>query len=317
MNLTSLPTAAVEQVLDETFPIWGEGLTREAYGRWNRAQMETPWARAHLSRLGWTRAGEVLASAKRYDLSARIGAQSRPVLGIGAVFTSPAHRGQGHARALIEAMLADAAGRGCVAALLFSEIGPEYYERLGFRVIARMDITLAALPMRAGAPAMLVRSGEPGDLTHVAGIAERISASAAFALDRPPDFMAFNLARRRLLAGLGEPGRRSLEFFVAEEGRRAAAYVVLSHGPHGTRLEDCGDLDPTGARVGAMLLVLSSRAPADPPLQVTGWLPAGFRPPQLRVLSERAATTVMMLRPLGESPMIPPGEAAYCYLDTF
>ena len=33
----------LERILDQTFPVWGEGLDRPAYAKYNRAQLATPW----------------------------------------------------------------------------------------------------------------------------------------------------------------------------------------------------------------------------------------------------------------------------------
>ena len=43
---------------------------------------------------------------------------------------------------------------------------------------------------------------------------------------------------------------------MAEEGASAVAYVVLSQNQYGWTLEEAGDRDPAGARLGAMLQVL-------------------------------------------------------------
>jgi predicted N-acetyltransferase YhbS len=318
MSLVTADAPTREQIMDGTYPIWGEGLTREAYSRWNQGQMETAWGRGHLRRVALVEEGKVLASAKRYDFEGRLLGQPVGVLGIGAVFTSPEHRGRGHAASLIDAMTAEAEERGCAVALLFSEIGARYYETLGFRVLPRDQVTIAVKPF-TGSPAMLVRSGEPGDLATIAEISARYAEHAAFALERTPDLLAFGLARKRLLAGLGAPGVRQLEFFVAEEGMRAAAYVVMTRGPHGWVLEDCGDRDPSGARIGAMLQVLSARSPADPPLQLRGWLPDALRPPQVRVDGQMPSKDVMMWRPLGTGRATPDTLAPVVYwpLDLF
>ena len=113
----------LEAILDGTYPIWGEGLTREAYSAWNRAQMRTAWGRGHLRRVELRDGEASLSSAKRYDFRARVGGETVGVLGIGAVFTPVDRRGQGHARRLIDLMIEDASARGCRHALLFSEIG--------------------------------------------------------------------------------------------------------------------------------------------------------------------------------------------------
>jgi ribosomal protein S18 acetylase RimI-like enzyme len=289
----------LEQILDGTYPIWGEGLTRESYSAWNRGQMATGWGRSNLRRVALFDDGTLLASAKRYDFEARVGAGRVLVLGIGAVFTPVDQRGRGHARRLIELMVEDATARGCAYALLFSEIGAAFYESMGFRVVPRSLVSLEVIPKPdAGAPATFVRTGETADLPGIAEISVRYSEGAAFALDRSAELIGFGLARRRLLAGLSPAGRRQVEFFVAEEGGRAAAYVFITRGPSGVVLEECGDRDPSGARIGAILQVLAAREPADPLSRMTAWLPRDLWPPQVDVIAGGPAAEIMMMRPL-------------------
>ena len=288
-----------EQILDGTYPIWGEGLSRESYSAWNRGQMSTEWGRSHLNRVALIDGGALLASAKRYDFEARVGAERVPVLGIGAVFTPVDQRGRGHARRLVERMVEDATARGCGYALLFSEIGAAFYESMGFRVVPRSLVSLKVVPKPdAGAPATFVRTGELADLPGIAEISARYAEGATFALDRSAALIGFGFARRRLLAGLSPAGRRQVEFFVAEEGGRAAAYVFITRGPSGAVLEECGDRDPTGARIGAILQVLAAREPADPLSRMTSWLPRDLRPPQIDVSPEAPSPEIMMIRSL-------------------
>jgi hypothetical protein len=261
--------------------------------------MATDWGRKHLRRLVLIKGETVLASAKRYDLQAVIGGRTVPLLGIGAVFTPETQRGRGHARALIDLMIEDAISRQCAGALLFSEIGRDYYERAGFHAIRRELVSIEVRPpVTRGAPATFVRSGEARDLPFIAEISARYRNGADFALDRSSDFIAFMLARRRLQAGLGPAGLRQVEFFVSEEGHRPVAYVVVSRGPRGVVLEDCGDNDPTGARIGSMLQVMAARTPAEPDPQLSAWLPLSLRPPQLVVSQGTPAPEIMMFRPL-------------------
>ena len=89
----------LDQVLSDTYPLWGDGLSLDSYGRYWAAQMRTPWGQQHLDRVALVDGPHVLASAKRYDLSLRLDGRIRRVRGIGAVFTTPAHRGRGYARA--------------------------------------------------------------------------------------------------------------------------------------------------------------------------------------------------------------------------
>jgi GNAT superfamily N-acetyltransferase len=279
MTVTVADPAVHEQILDLTYPLWGEGLTRRAYGTWNRGQMSTPWGRTHLERVALVDDGQLLSSAKRYEFEALVSGVRERVVGVGAVFTPPGSRGQGHARVLIDEMLSQAERAGAGWALLFSEIGDAYYKAIGFVPLPRSMVTLMVRE-KPGAPATFVRGGESADLAFIAELSAIYTHGAGFALDRTADLIGFGIARRRLLAGLGPAGLRHVEFFVAEEGGRPAAYVVISRGPSGVVLEECGDRDPSGARVGAILQVLQAREPSFRQEPIRAWLPEGFRPPR-------------------------------------
>src|SRR5579863_5091183 len=131
-RLVTADARLIERILDGTHALWSEGLSRSDYSRWQKAQMDSAWGQRHLRRVALVEGDELLASAKRYDLTAEAAGGRLSVLGIGAVFTPPVHRGRGHARHLIDTLTTDGGRRGCHAALLFSEIGAAYYESLGF-----------------------------------------------------------------------------------------------------------------------------------------------------------------------------------------
>src|SRR5712692_7838999 len=118
--------AILNQVLEATYDIWHEGLSRRAYARFYDAQTATPWGRAHIERQALVEGNQVLASAKLYAFDATLDGRGVRVAGLGAIFTQPAHRGRGAARELVERMLESAAAGGADLALLFSEIGPHY-----------------------------------------------------------------------------------------------------------------------------------------------------------------------------------------------
>jgi GNAT superfamily N-acetyltransferase len=301
MRLVVARDALLERILDDTYPLWHDGLTREGYGRLNAAQMRTPWGGAHLHRVALVDdAGAPLSSAKRYRLQAQMDGRLVRICGIGAVFTPPGLRGRGHASALIEQLVDEERANGAVAALLFSAIGSEFYERLAFRSIAVDEVTLG-VTRGPGAPAMLVRGGVDADLPAVASMHEARSGMARFALCRDTGFIQYSLARKRLRAGLARQGARQVEFHVAEEGAAAAAYVILSINEHGWTLDEAGDRDPAGARVGAMLQVLLAREPSVAPPAIRAWWPRAFPvPPQLSLSGRHDARDVLMVRALAE-----------------
>jgi GNAT superfamily N-acetyltransferase len=301
MPLVVAHGAVLNEILDATFPLWHDGLTRDAYARFNAAQMRTVWGRAPLQRLALVDArGALLASAKRYRLRATLGGRSVKVCGIGAVFTPVECRGRGHASELIEQILAAERAEGAEAALLFSAIGPAFYERLGFTTV-QLDEVALGVARKAGAPAMLVRAGTEGDLAALASMHERRSAAAGFALRRERPFIEYVLARKRLRAGLAARGVRQVEFHVAEEGASAVAYAVLSISGRDWTLDEAGDRDPAGARLGALLQVLLAREPSLGPPMIRAWWPRGFAvPPQVELLGRREPQDLLMMRALDD-----------------
>ena len=198
----------LEQVLTDTFPLWGDGLPRENYAKAWAAQLKTPWGQNHLDRVALVDGPHVLSSAKRYDLSLRIDGRIRRVLGIGAVFTAAAHRGRGCARELLTRMLDTAVTEGQEFALLFSEIAPAFYEQLDFVPVPLIESTLEVDQKRGGAPAILVRSGDDKDVHAIAELSAARSTDARLAVDRSGDLIRFRSRRKRLNSGRA-PSRRS------------------------------------------------------------------------------------------------------------
>ena len=102
-------------------------------------------------------------------------------------------------------------------------------------------------------------------------------------------------------AGLAPPGFSQVEFYVAEEGASAVAYMILSVSAHGWTLDEAGDRDPSGARLGAMFQVLLAREPAERLPVIRAWWPRAFPvPQQLQVTRRQDAHDLLMLRALAD-----------------
>lgn len=320
LTLTPATGSLLDAILCDTFAIWNDGLSAPAYEQLWRGQLKTAWGSTHLDRVALVDGTTILSSAKRYDLSARIEGRIRRVLGIGAVFTTPAQRGRGAGTELLERILEQAEAEGYEFAMLFSEIGPAYYERLDF-VPMPLEGSLLTVRQGKGAPAMLVRAGDDRDLAAVADISAVRVAGARFALERSEDFVRYGLARRRLIAGLGPAGLRQVEFLVTEEGHTAVAFIVCSIEGRRWIIEDAGDRDPAGARVGAMLQAMIARDPAAGPPEIRSWWPLPAVPPQVTVTATGPANEVLMIRALQDRHLpLPPldgPEVVYRRLDYF
>lgn len=320
LTLTPATGPLLEAILTDTFDIWHDGLDRAAYASFWRGQLKTAWGGAHLDRVALVDGSTILSSAKRYDLSARVEGRIRRVLGIGAVFTTPAERGRGAGTELLERIVEWAEAEGYEFAMLFSEIGPAYYERLDF-VPVPLDTALVTVRVGRGSPAVLVRSGDDRDIAVVSDLSAIRAAGARFALERSEDFVRYGLTKRRLLAGLGPPSLRQVEFLVTEEGHTAVAYLVCSIEGGRWFIEDAGDRDPAGARVGAMLQAMLARDPANPPIEIRSWWPLSAAPPQVVLSPAESGGEVLMIRALQDRHLpLPPletSEVVYRRLDYF
>lgn len=282
-----------------------EGLSREAYAKFDTAQMKTAWGLRHQRRFALVDGADVLAGAAQYDLTAVLDRRPVRVCGIGAILTHPAHRSGGSAVELVERLLDDATRGGVAMALLFSDTSRDY-QWTGFNVVPMTDVELSVTEApRHGAPMTLIRGGEARDLDAIVAMGHVRASACRFHLERDAEFVQHAITKKRLLAGLGAAGARQLHFFIAEEGITAAAYVVLSVVGGTWTIEECGDRDPSGARVGAILQALIAREPMERRPTIRAWLPPGFVPPQVTIVSSKPSADVMMVRSLGSTGVQP------------
>ena len=142
-------------------------------------------------------------------------------------------------------------------------------------------------------------SSDLRDLPALVGIHETRASGVPFSFRRDTSLMQYALARKRLIAGLGTPGARHVEFFVVEEATVAVAYAVVQVTAGGWTLEEAGDRDPQGARLGALLQVLLAREPSLTVPRIRAWWPPAFPvPPQVQLTERVPAADLFMLRSL-------------------
>lgn len=289
--------AILERILHTTYSAWPEGLSRSAFTTFQAAHTKTAWGLSHQRRYALVEGGEVLASAQRYELAGVFDRQPVRVCGIGDLLADPASSETSHTRVLIEQLLNEAEHDGADMALLFATPATTSYAPDGFEAVPMLDLELRVTESsRYGAPMTLVRGGEDRDLAAIVAMGQVRGGGFRFHLDRDVDFVKHEITKRRLLAGLAPSGARELQFVIAEEGITAAAYVVISIVGHTWTIEECGDRDPSGARVGALLQALIAREPVEQRPTIRAWLPSGFVPPQVTILSSRSSAEVMMVR---------------------
>jgi predicted N-acetyltransferase YhbS len=105
--------------------------------------------------------GRLVSSMLRYSLLLREGAAATVrAVGIGAVFTAPRARGRGAASELLRAVMEEARDLGYEAALLYSDIDPAFYARLGFVALPARDFRVEAARLPEDGGLAVRRAGE-------------------------------------------------------------------------------------------------------------------------------------------------------------
>jgi hypothetical protein len=99
----------------------------------------------------------------------------------------------------------------------------------------------------------------------------------------------------RSWGGFASPFRFHLD---RNAGITPAAYIVISIVGGTSVIEECGDRDVTGVRVGALLQALIAREPAESRPHIRGWLPPGFQPPQINITATPATPPFLLARAL-------------------
>jgi hypothetical protein len=300
-----MPTLAVAEgpllarVIDALPAAARDGLSAAAFASSERALQKTTWGQAHRRRFALMDGDTVLATAVRGRLSARLDDAPVRICALGSLWADPARDADAQAAALIAAVIEAGGEDGADLAMVAGSSDGAWAIPEGFEPIPTTDVQVRVVESaRQGAPMTLVRGGEDRDLAAIVAMGDVRARLSRFHLVRDVDFVKFALTRRRLLAGLAPAGQRALRFLIAEEGITAAAYVVLTEAAGGWTIEECGDRDVSGARVGALLQATIAREPVEQRPVIRGWLPWAFSPPQLTVLPSRVSPPALFGRAL-------------------
>jgi hypothetical protein len=297
----------LDRVLESRGRTSHAGLSREASRKFHEARTGTSWGHRCQRSNALAEGQRILATAECYDLAGMFNGRAVRVCGIGTVCAEPSPHSLEHARVLVDALADNAARQGAGMALLFPQPGVANGQRGDFQRVPSTDLTLTVSePTRGGAPMMTARDGEERDLAAIVAMGRARAGRFRFHLDRDIDFVHYAITRRRWLDGPGSADAGHLHFLVADEGLTAAAYVIVSVVGDLWTLEECGDRDPSGARVGALLQSLLAREPGQRRPAIRAWLPPGFLPPQVTIASAVPSRDVVGARMLGAAATEPP-----------
>jgi len=101
---------------------------------------------------------QVVVSCAAYPMTLYGPDGLRRARGFGAVFTHPQHRGKGYAADLVRWVKAWYEAQNTQDFILYSDISPSYYERLGFHRLSSWAWTISAAALPAGDPFRLKKT---------------------------------------------------------------------------------------------------------------------------------------------------------------
>jgi N-acetylglutamate synthase-like GNAT family acetyltransferase len=131
-----------QSILKETFSIWSGGLSQFEYRHYIWRQLHHPWGKRHIRYVALKRNGKILSSCKLYDLTFASRGELFRMNYIGAVFTAPALRGNGYGKAMLAKIISYSEEAGFDGVYLFSDVGSDYYEDLGFEAFGNDDFLI-------------------------------------------------------------------------------------------------------------------------------------------------------------------------------
>jgi GNAT superfamily N-acetyltransferase len=207
-------------------PIWGGGLNPERFISFQRRLADSPEAGRRYRLLGLFESDRLLSAMKAYELHGTYAGSSLRLLGIGAVYTPPGLRRRGHARRMLELAIDDYRSRGFDAALLFSDIGGEYYERLGFRGVRSDECVAEAADLPRATPRGTVAAGDEASLVRV--FARSRSGNGELSLARDGWVLSFQLRRLRELARARAAGEPEWGVRITSDAGEAAAMLRVA-----------------------------------------------------------------------------------------
>lgn len=312
------------RVYAESHALWGSGLSPGAYAALWDELARSPWGTERFRLLVLTDDGRrVLSSLKRYRPEIRWGGRASPALGIGAVFTPPPFRGRGHAVAMLEAALEEGEARGDAFALLFSDIGVAFYERLGFHPLPALE---ARGTLRAAVPPVeriRLRPLHDDDLDDVRAAHDAVSGARPFAVVRDAALWRFVLLRSASFFERLDGSGIERRFQVAESDGRFRGYLVSVDGGGAWELREVAGAGGDARLAGAVARAGAAEARARGLHTVQGWIPRSLADavPEWKLRFSPRTTAIPMVRPLaGEAPAPRPSDAQDLfipYLDQF
>jgi|HubBroStandDraft_4_1064222.scaffolds.fasta_scaffold120428_1 predicted N-acetyltransferase YhbS len=234
--------------------------------------------------------GRVVTACNCFHVSVSIDGTVERACAIGAVHTPAEFRGRGFAPRLLAFAESQERAVGKTFSLLYSDIGPAYYERLGYRPCPAKQgwADLSSAPRDLPEPCILRRIDALEVIPELSEIYDRAHAGLALSIARSSEYWRYLITQRL-----------EDEFYFAERAGKRVGYLRVVNRPHGLLLRDLAIVDETEQVERGLYAAVIGLAVARGVERVGGWMPADTVSRELFSVTDRVKE-LTMLKPLVE-----------------
>ncbi|TAJ05079.1 MAG: GNAT family N-acetyltransferase [Planctomycetota bacterium] len=240
-ELVFLEGAARAPAIEAHWREWHASRSRDAHFEHVERAMASPWgARAWRVAALCDKHGRVLSTAYVYDLRYRLATQRLRVAGIGALCVDPQLRRLGLGTQFLQALHERLRDEKHDGAALYSRIGREFYERLGYRRLPSRVIEAELIdgrdPRFEPSPSLL-REFDARDFAQVRNLYNTSSALQRWAFLREDEYWRHRIEAQLERAQRFPRGRARSVFLVGERDGRVVSYLRAMNSPDGDVLQ--------------------------------------------------------------------------------
>jgi GNAT superfamily N-acetyltransferase len=167
---------------------------------------------------------EVLARGKSYRLA-----------GLGAIYTQQECQGRGYGTKLIKSVIKNSRNQGYDGLLLYSEIGAEFYENLGFQLLSYNNFMC---PVPESYAQTRVET-QPLSISHIDWMDchyRRWLRRRTFGINRSPQYFAYKIKREAYMHSCSKLNWPQLEILQTDLAETGQGYVIFELGDNVLRV---------------------------------------------------------------------------------
>jgi predicted N-acetyltransferase YhbS len=274
------------QAFRNVHDVWGGGLDPEEHLRRRSSNLKFDNATWYVGTLD----GRVVTACGCFHVSVRIDGTVERACAVGSVHTLAECRGRGFAPRLLAFAESQERSLGKTFSLLYSDIPPAYYERLGYRLCpaAKGWINPAESHTLAAGPCTLIRFDAASEVPALLDLYDRGHVRYSLSIARSADYWRYLVAQNP-----------QDEFYFGEIAGRRIGYARLGIRPQGFIIRDLSLVDDGDAAerdLHSAVIALAKERGAE---GVGGWMPADTVCRKLFHVSDRVQE-LTMIKPLVE-----------------